>query len=290
MKPMCEKVIPSNNSSWRYCEYRLNTIPFNWHYHPEYEICLTLNSTGVCHIGDYLSPFGDLDLVILGPDLPHTWQSNINPDGSSQIVHVAQIPAQWLHQFVNGHPEFSLLRPLLSNAKQGIKFANDTAVIAKRLFEKIKVSEPLTRYILLIELLQTMALDTDAKILSTSIFISGQQRDPGKNKFDKVIDFIYNNYTKSLCADELADLAHMSTNHFHRFFKKRTERTLTEFINQLRIAKACKLLISSSSPITVISDQCGFRNISNFNRRFLQIKGCTPSRFRQQIHKKSLLV
>ena len=92
MRAMCEKVIPNSNSSWRYFKYTLDFIPFNWHYHPEFEICLTLNSSGVCHIGDYIAPYAELDLVILGPDLPHTWQSSVNDDDSLQVVHVAQIP------------------------------------------------------------------------------------------------------------------------------------------------------------------------------------------------------
>ncbi|MDK1288204.1 AraC family transcriptional regulator [Pseudoalteromonas umbrosa] len=288
MRAMCEKIIPSTNCSWRYCLYQLNEIPFNWHYHPEYEICLTLNSKGVCHIGDYIAPFSDYDLVLLGPELPHTWQSKPNLDGSMQKVYVAQIPAQWLEQQLRLNKEFESLHTLLHKAKCGLKFNTVLAQETEQIFIKMADSNPLERYILLFNMLNLMAT-SEYNTLSSMEFNYANQQDPAKDKFDKVINFIYENYTEQLNADLLAEQAHMSTNHFHRFFKKRTEKTVTEFINQLRIAKACKLLINSKAPITVISDQCGFNNLSNFNRRFLAIKACTPSQFRSRIQHKALL-
>ncbi|PCK30296.1 helix-turn-helix domain-containing protein [Pseudoalteromonas piscicida] len=287
MRAMYEKVLPSPGCSWRYCLYQLPEIPFNWHYHPEYEICLTLNSVGVCHVGDHIAPYEDLDLVILGPDLPHTWQSKPNPDNSAHVVHVAQIPANWLESLVAQHPELYGLSELLHASRRGVKFPIAVAQQVKAWFEQIADAEPLTRFVLLLEILTLMAT-SNYQHLASSGFRFDARHDPAKDKFDRVIAYIYDNYTDKLSADELAQQVHMSTNHFHRFFKKRTERTVTEFINQLRIAKACKLLISSASPISVISDQCGFNNISNFNRRFQALKACTPSEFRARLHQKAL--
>ncbi|MDP2634948.1 MULTISPECIES: AraC family transcriptional regulator [unclassified Pseudoalteromonas] len=289
MRAMCEKVIPNNNSSWRYCKYTLDYIPFNWHYHPEFEICLTLNSQGVCHIGDYIAPYGDLDLVILGPDLPHTWQSSPNSDNSVQIVHVAQIPKKWLSQHVTNHPELAVLEALLIASQRGVKFSRQTAVIAKQYFEKIEASEPFEQYLGLLALLREMSKERTTRMLSSSTFSVSTITHQAHDKFDKVIDYIYQHYTDALSAEQLAIMAHMSTNHFHRFFKKRMERTLTEFINQLRIGHACKELINTNRSITAISDQCGFKNISNFNRRFLMLKDATPSEYRKRLRKKSLV-
>ncbi|MFK3865382.1 AraC family transcriptional regulator [Pseudoalteromonas rhizosphaerae] len=289
MRAMCEKVIPNTNSSWRYCKYTLDYIPFNWHYHPDFEICLTLNSQGVCHIGDYIAPYGELDLVILGADLPHTWQSSPNIDNSVQVVHVAQIPKKWLSQQITSHPEFAILEELLIAARQGLKFSTKTAMIAKSYFEKIEISNPFEQYLGLFKLLYLMSQEAVPQQLSSASFCYTNKTDPAKDKFDKVIDYIYRHYTEGLSAEQLANMAHMSTNHFHRFFKKRMERTLTEFINQLRIGQACKLLINTNRAITAISDQCGFKNTSNFNRRFLTLKGTTPSQFRKRLKQKSLV-
>ncbi|WP_416143381.1 AraC family ligand binding domain-containing protein [Pseudoalteromonas spongiae] len=75
MRAFCEKVITPTDASWRYHKYLMPYLPFSWHYHPEYEICLTLNSKGMRHIGDHIEEYGELDLVFVGPNLPHTWQS-----------------------------------------------------------------------------------------------------------------------------------------------------------------------------------------------------------------------
>lgn len=320
MKPLCEKVIPDENSSWRYFRYEWDHMDLNWHYHPEYEICLTLNSYGMRYVGDHIACYGDYDLVIIGPDMPHGWQSeanlDISPDevskndclkggastavglkepslkGSAsknrvkEVVYVAQIPAAWLHQIVNEQRELASLHSLLTHAKRGVLFSEETAGKAHSVFIAMETANPFKRYILLLELLALLQQDSQQELLSSTLFTHGSKLDFTVKKLDKVIEHIYDNYTQALSAQDLAKLAHMSTNHFHRFFKKRTEKTLTEFINQLRIAKACKLLLSNQSPISTISDQCGFNNLSNFNRRFIQFKGVTPSRFRQRFSSK----
>ncbi|MFT5236121.1 MAG: AraC-like DNA-binding protein [Shewanella sp.] len=286
MKPMCEKVIPSSNSSWRFVKYELPNIDFCWHYHPEYEICLTLNSKGLRYIGDHIEEYSEPELVCIGPHMPHTWHSSANEDESTQVVYVAQIPKLWLDSQVAEHPEMQGLEEMLTRSSRGIFYSPESTARALCLFKKMESADPFSRYILLMNLLNIMMQDDLSKLLSSRFFTYGDKTDSGIDKLDRVIEFIYGNFDRTLYADDLATIAHMSTNHFHRFFKKRTERTLTEFINQLRIGKACKLLINSNHPISVISDQCGFNNISNFNRHFLSIKGCTPSLFRKSLRLK----
>ena len=286
MKPMCEKVIPSSNSSWRFVKYQRPNIDFSWHYHPEYEICLTLNSKGLRYIGDHIEEYSKPDLAFIGPYMPHTWHSAINEDESSQVVYVAQIPKAWLDELVAEHPEMQGVEEMLQRSSRGILYSSECTKKAIDLFQQMEIVDPFSRYILLMNLLNVMLKDQQSILLSSRFFTYSDKTDSGVDKLDRVIEFIYGNFDRSLYADELAAIAHMSTNHFHRFFKKRTERTLTVFINQLRIGKACKLLINSNHPISVISDQCGFNNISNFNRQFLSIKGSTPSGFRKSIRLK----
>lgn len=289
MRAFCEKVITPTDASWRYHKYLMPYLPFSWHYHPEYEICLTLNSKGMRHIGDHIEEYGDLDLVFVGPNLPHTWQSESNKDGTEQIVYVAQIPVKWLDKLVRDHKELQGMMSLLARSLKGIKFSEACASSVKTLFEQMENASVTQRLILLLELLSVMQQDCEQQTLSSPMFAFGKQMEKDNGKLNQVIEFIYAHYTESLYADQLAELAHMSTNHFHRYFKQRTETTLTEFINRLRIGKACKLLVTSTSPISVISDQCGFNNVSNFNRRFLAIKGCTPRKFRQQLINNNLI-
>lgn len=282
MKAMFEKVLPSAHSSWRYWLYQLDQIPFNWHYHPEYEICLTLDSRGQRYVGDHIDHYDDLDLVLLGPKLPHTWCSNelIEP-ANKHRVYVAQIPTRWIESIANTMPEMTQLIGLLERSRRGILFGRETAVRCAQIFIDMENHGPMSRFIGLFQILKNMIDDPAAHTLSTNRSSYTHNHDPASEKIDRVIEYIHAHYTKPLQAGQLAQLVHMSTNHFHRFFKQRTEQTFTELVNELRIGKACSLLINSDLPIANISDACGFNNISNFNRRFLQFKHTTPSAFRK---------
>lgn len=284
MKAMFEKVLPTPNSSWRYHLYQLDKIPFNWHYHPEYEICLTLDSFGQRYIGDHIDTYNDLDLVILGPKLPHTWHSDENDYQKNVLknnVYVAQIPSVWIESIARSMPEMGRLYRLLEKSKRGVLFSKSTAEACKAIFIKMRTSDSMSRFIDLLKILNLMIDDSEAKVLSSSSYGVAVDHDPSTQKTERVIQYIHDNYTDNLKAQQVAELAHMSTNHFHRFIKQRTEKTFTELVNQLRIGKACSLLINSRLPIANISDQCGFNNISNFNRRFTQFKTLTPSAFRK---------
>ncbi|WNO08561.1 AraC family transcriptional regulator [Teredinibacter sp. KSP-S5-2] len=280
-KPFREKVLPSTNSSWRFWRYEGTSIPFNWHYHPEYEITLTLNSHGHRYVGDCIEQYEELDLVFVGPNLPHTWCSHHSLDGQTQPVYVAQIPASWLESMTDTMPEFEGVRHLLALSKRGVKFSYGKAKEVLNIFDSMHTADPMKRFIGLMEVLKCMLEEENPVTLSSSSFSFTLKNDIANDKIEKVIQYIHDHYTENLTADQLADVAHMSTNHFHRFIKQRTEQTFTELVNQLRVGKACSLLINSDLPISTISDLSGFNNTSNFNRRFLQFKKCTPSQFRK---------
>ena len=277
---MYEKILPTENSSWRYWLYEIEELPFNLHYHPEYEIALTLNSHGQRYIGDSIENYGDLDLTLLGPHLPHTWCSSQKILGQAQQVYVAQIPISWFEQLTQ-MPDLKSLIPLLKSSKRGIKFSENVSRRCLQIFKVINNGEPPERLIGLLQILQLMCNDDNMRQLSSSGYNTAITSDPFTDKLDKIIRHLHQHYTENLKAEALAQLVHMSTNHFHRFIKQRTEQTFTEIVNQLRVSKACSMLINSSIPITAISDHCGFNNVSNFNRRFLQFKKLTPSKFRK---------
>ena len=283
MKPMYEKVLPTENSSWRYWLYALDEIPFNWHYHPEYEICLTLNSRGQRYIGDNIANYDDLDLVLLGPKLPHTWCSKTLIEPGQHLTYVAQLPTQWI-EAVAQMPELQSLGDLLTKSKRGVEFGRETAHASRERFMAMADASPMQRLIWLLEILQLMVDDSTSRPISSDGYAPASFPDSATEKIDKVIAYIHKHYTSDLCAEQMASLAHMSSNHFHRFFKQRTEQTFTEYVNQLRIGKACSLLLTTDLPISTVSYRCGFNNISNFNRRFLQLKRFTPREFKRNYH------
>jgi len=282
MKPMYEKVLPTENSSWRYWLYALDEIPFSWHYHPEYEICLTLNSRGQRYIGEHIADYDHFDFVLLGPKLPHTWCSKTLIEPGQHLTYVAQLPTKWVESLAQ-QPELNALTELLEKSKYGVEFSQATAQQACKLFDEMANATPLQRLIGLLEMLRLMLADTQTKVICNNDYAPNIFPDSSTEKIDKVIAYIHDHYTENLKAEQLADLIHMSTNHFHNFFKQRTEQTFTELINKLRIGKACSMLLNTDLSVAIIGERCGFNNLSNFNRRFLQIKDCTPREFRYDL-------
>jgi AraC-like DNA-binding protein len=282
MKPMYEKVLPTENSSWRYWLYALDEIPFSWHYHPEYEICLTLNSRGQRYIGEHIADYDHFDFVLLGPKLPHTWCSKTLIEPGQHLTYVAQLPTKWIESLAQ-QPELAALTELLEKSKYGVEFSQATAEQACKLFDEMANATPLQRLIGLLEMLRLMLADTQTKVICNNDYAPNIFPDSSTEKIDKVIAYIHDHYTENLKAEQLAELIHMSTNHFHNFFKQRTEQTFTELINKLRIGKACSMLLNTDFSVAIISDRCGFNNLSNFNRRFLQVKNCTPREFRYDL-------
>lgn len=281
MKLLFEKILPSENASWRYWLYQSQSIGFSWHFHPEYEIALTLNSEGQRYIGDNIESYDQLDLAFLGPRLPHTWCSSPKVEGKAQQVYVAQIPAAWLESLILGMPDLSSLKSLLSLSKRGVTFSLHTKTKVAELFARMEHENATERFIGLLQILTVMAQDPEKRALATNGYQAVIPSELASKKLDTAIRYIHQYYTQQIKADDVAGLLHMSTNHFHRFFKTGTEQTFTQVVNQLRISKACSLLVNTRMPINTISDTCGFNNIANFNRRFLQFKQITPSEFRK---------
>lgn len=280
-KPMFEKVLRSPDASWRYWIYHVDGIEFNWHYHPEYEVCVTIDSPGQRYVGDNVESYGDIDMVLLGPNLPHTWLSEPCSDGKPQRVYVAQLPTQWIESLTVSMPELSPLKSVLDMSQRGVKFSQAISRQAAQLFVDMEPRTPLQKLTSLMQVFQLMIEDKAAQPLSSTGYSFIAKPDASNEKIDRVIQYIHDHYTDPLTAESLAKLAHMSTNHFHRFIKKRTEQTFVELVNQLRVGKACSLLLNSDLPVSTISDMCGFNSISNFNRRFVQFKKTTPSEFRR---------
>ncbi|WP_286233910.1 AraC family transcriptional regulator [Thalassotalea sediminis] len=281
MKLVFEKILPSDNLSWRYWLYEQENIGFHWHYHPEYEIALILNSKGQRYVGDNIDNYNEFDMAFIGPNMPHTWCSSLEVNGQKQHTYVAQIPKAWLEGLIYGMPDLASLKNLLTLSRRGIKFSKQAVVQAAKIFAKMEQEDATSRFIGLMDILHIMDRDQDKQVLSSDGFKLTTTSDPSTEKIDKAVRYIHEHYTDAICANDIATLLHMSTNHFHRFFKHHTEQTFTEFVNQLRISKACSLLINTTKPIYTISDTCGFNNISNFNRRFLQFKAMKPSEFRK---------
>ena len=253
-----------------------------WHYHDEYELHLIVASTGKAFVGDYIGTFQPGHLVLTGPRLPHNWITLDLPEGGyPQRDLVIQFQHDPLAKAAQHIRELEEVMPLLARARNGIEFFGMSEQ-ATESWHKIKVARGLERFAAFTSFLCQLARWSDYKLLSHAQLQSVDD-DAQLNQIESIVSRITEDLTQQLSAADLAAELQMTESGFSRFFRRATGNTFTDFVNQVRVNRACQLLMESDRFITHICYEVGFNNVANFNRRFLNLKGMTPSEFRKQV-------
>ncbi len=252
-----------------------------WHYHDEYELHLITATSGKAFVGDWIGQFQPGHLVLTGPRLPHNWVSMDLPDGGvPERDLVIQFPHAPIEESSRHIPELRNVLPLLERAKHGIEFF-DLGQPALAHWRKVKAAQGLARFSAFCAFLSDLAQCRDYRLLSNAQ-IQSVDDDAQLDQINAILSRITNHLGEPLSAADLAQELGMNESRFSRFFRRATGNTFTDFVNHVRINRACQLLLESERQITLIGYEVGFNNIANFNRRFLDIKGMTPREYRRQ--------
>ena len=254
----------------------------HWHFHPECELMLVLEGTGMRFVGDSMERFQEGDLVFYGANIPHLYRSDkefyedkLSKTSKATVVYFNE-QNFWDSQNI------SQLKKLFSNAKRGIRF---TGVTQSRLQERIiKLSnsrEGLDKMIDLLSILKIMSESNEYTLLSSDAFTSITATDDCE-RINRVYQFVMDNYTKNPSLEEVAEIACMSHTAFCRFFKSHTNKTYIQFLNEIKIGNACKMLIDNDLSISEICYITGFNSTAHFNNQFKKILGVTPSQYRME--------
>ena len=283
VRPYIEKLSVPEGRSCALLNRRLEDgIPFQWHYHREYELTLTLNSRGQRFVGDHVGRYDEGDLVLLGPNLPHTWASRSKPvEDDPHVALVAWFRPEWIDRLIETVGELALLRPMLLDARRGLRFSDAAARGVRPAIEAMMTLEPVRRLFALLDVLVTLASDADAAALASPDRRQQAYSTADRPRIERVLDHIHAHYQERLAVDDLAEVAHLSPSGLHRLFRRHVQMTTLDYIAQLRIGRACQLLISSARPIAHIAAEVGYDNLSHFNRQFRALKRTTPRGFRQ---------
>ncbi len=253
-----------------------------WHYHDEYELHLIVATSGKAFVGDYIGYFQPGHLVLTGPRLPHNWISLDLPEGGVPVRDlVIQFPHAPIEQAAERIPELNEVLPLLERARNGVEFFG-LSERAQAHWHRVKETSGLARFGAFCEFLGDLARCTDYRLLSQAQLQSVDDH-AQLDQIDQVVRRIADNLADTLSAADIAAELGMTESRFSRFFRRATGNTFTDFVNQVRVNRACQLLMESDRYISQICYEVGFNNVANFNRRFLDIKGMTPSEFRRQV-------
>jgi AraC-like DNA-binding protein len=281
MRALYEKIdTPENHSLLCRC-FKVDRFSAPWHFHPECELTFIVSSSGLRHVGDSIEPFAEGDLVLLGANTPHFWK-NDEAGGKRPRQKACSIVVQFREDFLGvdfwRKPELEPIARLLRLAKRGLKFTGATQKQAGALLQKLVRDNGARQLIGLLSILDILARSRQARPLSSVGFL------PALDLFDAerinlVHRHVYARLAEPIYQPQVASLVHMSPASFSRFFRQKTGRTFSAFVNEVRVGRAARLLTEENMNITEACYASGFENLSNFNRRFRAIKSMTPREF-----------
>jgi AraC-like DNA-binding protein len=247
------------------------------HQHDEIQISLIEKGTGTLLVGDTISSYVENDIFILGSNLPHAFKSDKNVTEKSKMLTLFFTETSFGESFFELN-ELAEINYLFSKSLQGLNLISNRTEIIKN-FLKLKNASKLERFILFLNILK-MAADASSNPLSTFVGTKKYSDIEGK-RMRNVFDFTIENANQKISLDHISNVANMTKNAFCKYFKKRTNKTYVSFLTEVRIENACKLLKSDKDlSVNEIAYQVGFNNISNFNRKFKEVKKMTPISYR----------
>ena len=256
------------------------TFSWNWHYHPEIELTLITRGSGTRLVGDHSSEYGPGVLVLLGPNLPHTWfsQEPGRAAGANEAI-VVQFLVSAFPEPLLALPEFESLRTLFAQAGRGVRFSPATAKsVAGRMRALTQASGP-GAWLGLAALLDQLA-HAGGEALAGNSYRHQRSFKMG-SRLGHIIEHIEARCDDRFSLEDAARFAGLTPSSFARFFRKMTGRTFVEFRNACRIRRACQALAETDQGILEIALASGFQNLANFNRQFLRAMGMPPREYRK---------
>ena len=287
MKPLLFRNLIAENESFHIQEDVLAHFYDFLHYHPELQLTVILKSAGQLIVGDKICPFEEVDVFLLGAGIPHVFRdekSNDSEDGKN--VHAISIyfkSNSFGNDFFN-LPENYLMKELLQKSSRGIKFKGKTKEQILKNILNLKKKKDAELLIAFFDTLNILAKSKEFESLSSINFMDTKDGSESK-RIQDIYRYVMTNFSREISLEEISEISKMSVTYFCRFFKQRTRKTFTMFINEVRIGHACKELLYNNYNINEVAYRCGFNNISNFNRQFKGITGLTPSEYARKAMK-----
>jgi AraC-like DNA-binding protein len=280
MQAIFKKVITPAGSSFTVREDEIH--PQNcWHYHPEFEILYFPDAKGINFIGDNIEPIHPGEILLVGPNLPHATRRDIayyekHPEEDPKVICI-QFEKNFLGKEIWQKPEFLPVAEMLAKAGTGIRFNGKTAELAVPLIMRMIAQKGVRKITLLLSVLEVLANNGPFNFISSCGFM--KNIDGTDEKINKVYEYTISNFREDIPLDKICSLVYLSQSTFCRYFKSHTGKTYNQFLREMRIGYACKLLLEGRLNISQVCFECGYKNISNFNRHFKEIMHVPPSEY-----------
>ncbi len=285
MKPILEIIEPKAGQSFA-CKERLqSTFDIAWHVHPELQLSLFISGKGYRIVGDSIAYLQPGDLVLVGPNLPHLWHHEDFGNQPKENIHFITLNFRedFLGEAFLQLPELKPVRSLFARSKQGLQVNGQTRERVAANMRAITGLAGLRRILELIEILEHLALSQELEPLASAGFMPDVNV-VDEQRLSQVCSYIIKHLEEELHRDDLARLVNLAPVSFSRYFKARTGKTLPDFINELRVGRACRMLAEDQQSITDIAMACGFANLANFHRQFRKRMKLAPRDYRNMVN------
>ena len=285
MKVVYEKVVAPIDSSFAVVDKRAFAFDGKYHFHPEIEITLIESGVGRRVVGDKIDSFAPGDLVLLGPNLPHQYVTEPRPPRPRRESPLAAAKViQFLPDIFNDAllrlPELARVAEMLKRSTRGLSFSGEAAERSRQIIARLFAARGARRLLLLLELLDTMSLDARAAATIASAGYSTNITPREGDLTDRTLQYLGRRYAEPITLAHLCDHLHVAPATCTRLLRKSVGRSFKTLLHEIRISHACRMLLETSRPISDAAFASGFQNLSNFNRHFKKLKGCTPREYR----------
>ncbi|MEP7253952.1 MAG: AraC family transcriptional regulator [Ginsengibacter sp.] len=283
MRPQFHKLPLSPDCSFLYMCWECNYFDKPWHFHKEYELVLIEKAEGTRFIGDDVSHFKEGNLALIGPNIPHlyrnseTYYKNKNIVAKSIFIHFTD---DFAGNSLFGLPEMKLVRRLLDKSSLALDIRGKVNHYVRQKLIYMQDENPAKRLLSLLDILVTLSTSRDLKPILSSGFTASNSKDT--DKINIVLQFIMESYMNEIYIEEIASKLNMSVASFSRYFKHHTRKTFSQYVTEIRISHACRLLMEDNYNISEICYLSGFENLSNYYRHFKKIVGVVPKDYKDR--------
>ncbi len=262
-----------------------------FHLHPEFQISYVMEGEGNRFVGDSIAPFSANDLVLIGPNLPHVWRSdNSYFERDSQLsttVVVIYFHDHFLGETIHEKKEFESIKHLFQRSQHGIEITGHTQQEVGQMMLDLLEMQGADSIIQLLKILNTIALSDECQLI-TDTHSKAYNTEAETDRMNKVYEFVMKNFHRKIQLEEVASIASMTNTSFSRYFKSRVNQSFSDFLKEIRIEYACKLLKENKMNIDRIGYECGFQSLTNFNKQFKRVTGKQPHQYRSEYQKVAL--
>ena len=253
---------------------------FPLHFHEEFELNFIHNAKGAKRvIGDHIEVIDELELVLVGPNLPHAWFTNKSKGKEVKEITIQFHRDLFDEKFLHRN-QMSFIRSMFDHSKRGILFSKQTTHSTMPRLVKLAQKRGFDSVLELMSILHDLSTSRDVRILSDSSFSNSETFSYNSRRVENVMRYLNANFDKNVSLAEAAKIAAMTEVSLSRFFKLRTGKTFVDALCEIRLGHASRMLIETTQSVNEIAFKCGFNNMSNFNRIFKKKKACTPKEFR----------